>query len=113
MACINDLKSIKLSTEKLRAIYRTFRSAALQAGESASDFDAWCINEAETRQFAEGISRCVLIVDAAASQAVIAMTTRTVRHPNDMIEWGGFMSSTIINDTSKGDEFLAAHGWPN
>lgn len=112
MASIDALKNLKLSTETLRTLYRTFRAAALRAGENASDFDAWCVERAETRQFAEGISRAVLIVDEAAAQACSAMTTRTVRHCPDTIEWGGFLSSNIINDASKGQAFLAAHGWP-
>ena len=106
------LRNIKLSTETLRTLYRTFRAAALRAGENASDFDAWCVDHAATRQFAEGISREVLIVDEAAHQAFSAMVTRTVGHCPDTIEWGGFLSSNITNDTSKGEAFLAAHGWP-
>lgn len=96
MATINDLKNVKLPTETLRTLYRTFRAAAMAAGESASDFDAWCVERATTRQFAEGISRDVLIVDEAAYQAASRMFVR-----------GGFMP-----DTASGEAFLSAHGWP-
>jgi hypothetical protein len=112
MASLDALNNIKLSAETLRTLYRTFRAAALRAGENASAFDAWCVDRAVTRQFAEGISREVLIVDEAAGQALSAMTTRTVQISPETIEWGGFLSGTIINDTSKGEAFLAEHGWP-
>jgi hypothetical protein len=112
MAHLSDLQNIKLSTEALRTLYRTFRAAALRAGESVSAFDSWCVNDAETRQFADGISRQVLIVDAAASQVMCALNVTTVQISPETIEWGGFLSGNISTDTSKSESFLAAHGWP-
>jgi hypothetical protein len=112
MAHTNDLRNIHLPIETLRALYRTFRSAALQADETASAFDAYCVWDAKLRHATEGISLDVLIVDSAACQARSALTKKRVARSPETEEWGGFLSGDILCDDSEGVALLAANRWP-